>query len=132
MKNEKRDREERRRAGFTLIEVMLVVIILGILATVVAVSFKGRTATAKINATRTSIKNVCTAIDLYELEVGKLPGSLVDLTKPIGETPPPIKGGVPKDLWGVELQYTPKGKFDYELRSAGPDAQMGSEDDITN
>ena len=128
----KKNESKRRRGGFTLIEVMLVVVILGILATVVVVQFRGHGVKARISATRTSIKNICTAIDMYELAAGRLPGSLKDLTMPLGDDPPLIRGGAPTDAWGVEFGYSAKGDLSYEVRSAGPDAQMNTGDDITN
>jgi general secretion pathway protein G len=133
MKN-RRDLEKRAlgsREGFTLIEVLLVVAILGILAGVAAVSLGGRTKGAKVKAARVSIANVCTAIDLYELDMGKYPSGLADLTKPAGDLGPWLKGGVPTDPWAVTLKYTAKER-DYVVLSAGPDGQFGGIDDISS
>lgn len=127
-----RDERDRGRAGFTLIEIMLVVIILGILATVVVVNFRGQGTTARINATRTSIQNICTAINLYETETGKLPTSLRDLTVATPHRPGLLREDNLRDSWGAEFQYKLKGEFEFEVRSAGPDNQIGSEDDLTN
>ncbi|OVE76174.1 hypothetical protein BVX97_01935 [bacterium E08(2017)] len=128
-------RENRRsnsKAGFTLVEILLVMVIIGVLAGVVVVSFGGRSTEARINATRSSISAVCLAIDAYEIEVGKYPSSLQDLTVSIDGRPPYIKGGVPVDSWGNTMTLDNAGTGNYLVKSAGPDGQMGSEDDITS
>jgi len=128
---------ERRRqltrgcSGFTLIEVLLVVAILGILATVVVVNFTGHQENAKINATRASIESVATAVRLYEVQIGKFPQTIQDLTADTEAFVAPLDR-VPTDSWGNEFQYAVKGRGRFEVRSAGPDGQYGSADDITN
>ncbi len=117
--------------GFTLIEVLLVVAILGILAGVAAVHLGGKTQGAKLKMARVSIANVCTAIDLYELDMGKYPSSLADLTKRSGDLGPWLKGNLPTDPWAVPFQYSAKER-DYVVISAGPDGQFGGEDDISS
>jgi general secretion pathway protein G len=126
-----RDHDARRKAGFTLIEVLLVVAILGILATVVVVNFAGQQEGAKIKATRASISSVATAVSMYEVQLGKFPGSLADLTVDNGVFPAPLDK-VPVDSWGNEFQYKQTGRGRFEVRSAGPDGSVGSADDITN
>lgn len=120
------------RAGFSLVEIMLVVAIMGILATVVVVNVRGHSSTARINATRTSIASIGAAIEMYEIQTGQLPDSLADLTRPIGDQPPLIRGGIPTDSWGTPFNYSRQGAMDYEVRSAGPDRQMNTANDITN
>jgi general secretion pathway protein G len=123
------------QSGFTLIEMLLVVAIIGVLAAVVVVTFPGRERKAMIQATRGSIANVCTAIDVYETDTGRYPPSLQSLISNDGApnwSGPYIRGGLPADAWGTPLTYTLKGESDFEVRSAGPDAQMGTGDDLTN
>lgn len=131
LKPESRD----SRAGFTLVEILLVVAILGILAGVAVVSLKGRTKTASISATRTSIAAIGTAIDTYEVDNGVYPQSLQGLLTKGNENNwngPYLKDGrMPKDAWGNDFSYSLQGDS-YKLSSAGPDGQQGSADDITN
>jgi general secretion pathway protein G len=123
------------RSGFTLVEILLVVAILGILAGVAVVSLKGRTKTASIQATRTSIQAIGTAIDTYEVDNGIYPQSLQNLLTKGNESNwngPYMKDGrMPKDAWGTDFSYSLQGE-NYKLSSAGPDGQSGSADDITN
>jgi general secretion pathway protein G len=130
MMRQDKDRK-RRRDGFTLVELLLVITILGILATIVLVRFAGHGERARIRATQTSIQNISVAIDAYEVEMTQFPSDLSQLTQATEERGAFLKD-VPKDAWGTAFQYKKKGKFEYELRSAGPDTQMGTDDDITN
>lgn len=127
------DREMKQ--GFTLVELLLVVAILGILATVVVVNFTGKQVDAMIKATRGSIANIGVAVDLYEVDTGKLPSSLGNLISGSGEpnwNGPYLRGGLPADAWGTPFSYSSQNTKSYEIRSAGPDAQTGNEDDITS
>ena len=118
-----------RKAGFTLIEVMLVVVIIGILAAVAVPKIGGNLKKAQVNATRGTIKTLDSSIDSFMLDHNaKLPNALQDLI-------PYIKNakGVPQDAFGTAFSYTPNHTDgSYEIRSAGPDGVMGNEDDITN
>lgn len=124
----------RRKAGFTLIEVLLVVAILGVLATVVVVNVSGRREPAMIRATRASIAAVATAVDLYEVDTGRRPSSIQDLLRDSGApnwNGPYIRGGTPLDAWGSPIELRISGGS-YVVVSAGPDMQMGTSDDITS
>lgn len=130
----KDDRHSRREAGFTLIEVLLVVAILGVLATVVVVNVSGRREPAMIKATRASIAAVATAVDLYEVDTGRRPSSMQDLLRDPGApnwNGPYIRGGQPLDAWGTPLEYRIS-SGNYVVVSAGPDLQTGTADDITS
>lgn len=130
-----RPQSQDRRQGFTLVEILLVVAILGILGTVAVVGLGNRTKNANIIAARTSIKAIQTAIDIYEVDNGIYPATLQALLTKTSENNwngPYIKDGrMPKDPWGNDFGYAVKSDS-YEIKSAGPDKQMGSADDLTN
>jgi general secretion pathway protein G len=115
--------------GFTLIEIMLVVVIIGLLAAVVTPKLMGNLAKGQVAATRASIKNLETAIDQYQLDhSGRLPNSLQDVLPYLRN-----QKSVPKDAWGMEFAYTPNhADGSFSIVSAGPDNLMGTADDITN
>ena len=134
MKKEER-REFKGTGGFTLIEVLLVVAILGILAGVVVVNFGGKQKGAMIKATRSSIQAVCTAIDMYEIDTGRFPPGLQSLISSDGApnwSGPYLRGGLPADAWGTQFQYRTEGDTGYKVVSAGPDETFGGGDDITS
>jgi general secretion pathway protein G len=121
-------------AGFTLVEVMLVVVILGILATVAVVATSGKTKRASIAATRATISAVGAALDAFEVDNGTYPNSLQELISDTGNATwqgPYLKSkSLPADAWGNALSYS-KSDNSYELVSSGPDGTR-SGDDITN
>lgn len=122
------------REGFTLIEILLVVSILGILASIVVVKMTNQAGKAKITATRVTIESIKVAIDRYEMELSKYPENLAELVKEGDEKwPGPFldQQEVPKDQWGQEFKYEIIGKR-VRITSAGPDQQMGTADDLWN
>jgi general secretion pathway protein G len=126
----------RRKAGFTLIEVLLVVAILGILAAVVVGNFGNHGDNARIKATRASIAAIDTQIGVYQLDTGRYPASLENLLTSSGEpnwNGPYLRGGPSSivDSWGTPFNYRTEGNS-YKITSAGKDLQIGTEDDITS
>lgn len=126
------DEQRRTRAGFTLVELLLVVTILGILAAVVVTNFKGQSVEARINATRASIAAIKTAVDGFEVRMGLIPDTLDELTVGTEDRPAALQKGSLNDSWGNPFLYKKVGKYEFEIRSAGPDKQAGTPDDITN
>lgn len=125
-------RRNPAQAGFTLVELLLVVAILGILAGVVAVNVAGHGEKSRVAATRQSIANIETAIRMYEVTNGMFPDSLDQLTVGTDEVAAPLKKEGLNDSWGTAFQYKKTSRTSYEVRSAGPDKNMSSADDLTN
>lgn len=129
----------RRRgaaAGFTLIEVLLVLVILVVLASLVGVSIFSAQKQALEKAAKTQVEGIENAIKVYRLNMNKVPETLDDLlTQPSGDKNNKWKGpylegeSVPLDPWDNEYQYEVSGA-DGKVWSMGPDGASGTEDDI--
>ena len=129
----------RHKQGFTLIEIMLVVIILGVLAAMVVPKLTGRSDEARRSVAKTDIdSNIALAIDLYDVDVGSYPESLEDLLRAPGEVTNwkgPYLKKQPLDPWGRAYVYHYPGDHNedgYDLLSTGKDGTEGSADDIVN
>ena len=132
-----------RQAGFTLIELMIVLFILGLLAALVAPRLMGRVGKAKQKTAQAQIQMLATALDLYHLDVGRYPTDEEGLkslyAKPESQSAwsgPYLDKAVPKDPWGRDYVYKCPGEHGpYDLYSMGADGQPGGEGenaDITN
>lgn len=128
--------QSRRRRGFTLLEILLVLAILVVLAGIVAVNVGGLRTGAFKNAAKTQLSNFESALETYQLQVGTYPSSLEALHAQPSDLADPskwtqiIKKEIPKDPWDNAYIYKLNGAT-YELRSAGPDGQENTEDDVT-
>lgn len=133
------------QAGFTLLEIMLVVVIIGILVGAAGVAVKGRTQQARRVKAQNDIAAISSALGMYELDNGILPSDAQGLqaliTKPAG-SPQPVSwngpylanGYLPKDPWGRDYQYVSpesSGTGTYIVRSLGPN-ESDPNDDILN
>jgi len=119
------------RAAFTLIEILLVVVIIGLLASIVTVSVPKHLKKARVSKARADIDGLGLAIQSYYMEEGKYPASLDLLTA--GEDPY-LEKSIPKDPWKHDYQYAYPGThkpFKYDLKSLGEDG-VESDDDIAN
>ncbi len=133
------------RRGFTLIELMLVIMIIATLAALVVPKFTGRAEQAKVTAAQSDIQvNIPTALDLYELDNGFYPSTeqgLAALREQPSTAPVPAKWSgpylkrKPLDPWGNAYHYQSPGSHNpnsYDLFSYGKDGAEGGKDDITN
>ena len=138
--------DRKRRSGFTLVEILVVVVILGLLATLVIPRVVGRGEEAKRTATVVQIRALEQALDLYKLDNGFYPtteqGLEALVSKPSG-MPEPMnyrRDGymkkVPVDPWGRPYVYRSPGEHgETDILSFGPDGAEGGEEDdrdITN
>jgi general secretion pathway protein G len=125
--------------GFTLIEVMVVIVILGILAALVVPRVVGRGDDARVQAARTDIGSLKQALKLYQLDNQRYPSTEQGLKalveKPtVGQIPPNWKTGgyierLPNDPWGNAYQYVQPGikGGDFDIFSYGKDGKPGGE-----
>jgi len=138
-------RRRRRSAGFTLMELLMVVLIISVLAALVAPKIIGRAKEARVAAAKQQIQNLETALDLYYLDNDTYPtgeqGLEALLTEPASDPLPTnwkgpyLKKGVPLDPWKNEYVYTAPGEHNpdgVDLLCYGPDGKEGGGDDIAN
>ena len=129
-----------RSRGFTLIEIMVVVVIISVLIGLLAPNILGRVDEAKVTAAKADIGTISQALDLYRIDNGQYPTTdqgLQALVEKPGGSPEPKrwnpagymkKKELPKDPWGGDYQYLryPDGSF--ELLSYGADGREGGDD----
>lgn len=117
--------------GMTLLEIMVVIAIIGIVATAIGVGVVGYLAKAKIDACKAQIRNISQALDIYAAD-SDYPSSLSVLAEGPGA---PLKEKQLKDPWGQPFIYnvpSVRGSGPYDICSKGPDRREGTEDDICN
>lgn len=138
------DATRRRRAsGFTLIEIIAVVVIIGLLTTLVGINIAGQIDKAKLNAARAQISQLESALEFYKLDNGRYPSTGQGLealvNEPSGDPAPrnyPPGGYLKKrdllfDPWQSDYQYASPGEQNphgFDLWSVGPDGQPGGDD----
>ncbi|HEX5053650.1 MAG TPA: type II secretion system protein GspG [Planctomycetota bacterium] len=119
------------QAGFTLIEIMVVIVILGLLATMVAQNATNGADQARLQRAAVDTKQIADAARMFYAEKGRVP-ELADLTTP-DERGRVYLETIPKDPWDVDYVMregeTPRS---YLVVSAGPNRQLGDDDDISS
>jgi len=130
----------RARRGFTLIEIMIAIMIIGILTAVVVPMARRQWEQAKFRTTQQELRNIRMAIETYQVDTGLFPARLRDLLKrPTGDErvaakwvgPYLPKKEVPRDPWGYPYQYriTEGARNQYELYSYGAGGKGASKAD---
>ncbi len=140
--NADRSLARRRRGGFTLIEVLLVLVILVILGAIAAPLYISTQQQANIKAAKAQALNLKSPLNVYRLNTGDFPASLDALYQPPADLADPNKWGgpyleepLPPDPWGNEYQYLYPGSRNpgtYDVWSMGPDKADGTADDVGN
>lgn len=136
-------KNKRLHRGFTLLELLVVMVIIGLLASYVGPKFFSQIGKSEVKAARAQIDALEKALDQYRLDLGHYPtteqGLAVLMERPAGEQKwggPYLKKAVPNDPWGRPYNYRQPGEHgEYDLLSLGKDGQPGGSgeaEDINN
>ncbi|MSU32349.1 MAG: type II secretion system protein GspG [Pedosphaera sp.] len=129
---------QRKQRGFTLVEMLLVITIIGILAALVIPKMMGRSEQARQAAVRADISAIKTSLDSFEVDSGFYPKSLTDLIQQPRDSKNwrgPYLDKIPQDPWGSPYVYAYPGKQNgnsFDISSPGLDGKSGTDDDIGN
>ena len=130
-----------RRAAFTLVELILVLVILAVLAAIVIPKMSGRSEEARVTAAKTQISSFEIALDAFEVDNGFYPqnnpglNALVEQPNNAPNWKGPYLKSIPVDPWRNAYIYNYPGKNNpkhFDIQSMGKDGQLGTDDDVTN
>ena len=128
-------RERRKRKGFTVLEILVVVVIIGVLAALTMPKLWSRIGQAKSSVAKQKLASLEQAIDFFRTDCGRYPERLEDLFEPPADVeekwqPPGIKRKDMIDPWDRQFIYQYPGTYGvYDLYSLGADGAEGGEDD---
>ena len=127
-------RKIKRLSGFTMVEIIVVVIIIAVLAGTILPRFFGRVGKAKQNVTSQKLAELEKAIDMFSYDYGRLPQNLNELVQRPGDipeekwSPPTLRSKDLKDPWDRDFIYQYPGEHGvYDLHSLGADGLVGGE-----
>jgi general secretion pathway protein G len=138
----RKERKKHRRNGFTMVELMAMLIIIGLLATLVVTKVATKIDQARITTTKANLKALHAAVNQFKMDTNRFPSEdkgLIDLIEqPSGVDTIWEPGGyletteIPKDGWGNDFIYElyPESGKQFQIRSMGPDGEEGTEDDL--
>jgi len=136
MKNKEKQNHYENKDGFTLIELIVVMVILGLLAALVGPRFFGKVEKATQSAAKTEVEMLGQALDLFKLDTGRYPTTAEGLNALMANPGIPnwdgpyLKKALPIDPWKKPYNYQSPGTHgDYDLSSYGPDGSPGGEGD---
>jgi len=136
MTNNETQKRQHRRRGMTLIEIMVVVAILGLLATAITMGVMGQLDDAKVQTARLKANEIAKAMDLYKIRNSGYPttgeGINALVNPPKGQ---PLFDELPVDPWDNPFSYANPGTHNsrrFDVWSNGPDGESGTADDVGN
>ncbi len=137
----RKERKKRIRYGFTMVELMAMLIIIGLLATLVVTKVATKIDQARITTTKANLKALHSAVNQFKMDTNRFPSEdkgLIDLIEQPTDVDTWEPGGyletteIPPDGWGNEFIYElyPESGKQFVIRSMGPDGEEGTEDDL--
>lgn len=127
-----------RRSGFTLLELLVVILIIGLLTGIVAPRFLGQVSRSEVTTARAQMDSFDKALQAFRLDTGRFPNASQGLSALVSQPPdeprwrgPYLQGDLPLDPWGMAYQYRSPGANgrDYEVLSYGRDRAPGGDGD---